>query len=55
MTPQELAQFCREQLGLEAERSGGIFYSKPELLKRGDVYLMGYNPGGDGGLPLAKN
>ena len=54
MTPQELAQFCREQLGVEAERSGGIFYSKPELLKRGDVYLMGYNPGGDSGPPISE-
>ncbi len=53
MTPQELAQFCREQLGAEAKRSGGIFYSKPELLKSGDVYLMGYNPGGDSGPPIS--
>lgn len=53
MTPIELAQFTRAQLGADTKRSGGVFYSKPELLTRGDVYLMGYNPGGDSGPPIS--
>jgi hypothetical protein len=35
--------------------SGGILYSSKETLKLGDVYLMGFNPGGSGGLKLRQS
>ncbi|MCK7460015.1 hypothetical protein [Idiomarina aminovorans] len=54
MTLQQLAQFCREQLGSHANKNGGIFYSKSDAFKKGDIYLLGYNPGGDSGQPIIE-
>lgn len=31
---------------------GGILYSSKETLAKGDIYFMGYNPGGLGGAPF---
>ena len=31
------------------EYNGGILYSSKDTLKKGDIYFMGYNPGGLGG------
>ena len=37
----------RDKLTLIDQASGSIFYSSYETIKPSDVYLMGFNPGGD--------
>ena len=50
VTKEQLPEFIRKTLGPEyLKKSGGIFYSSHETLCAGDVYLIGLNPGGEGG------
>lgn len=47
MTPAlSIAEFAREQLRSIASRSGYVLYSAASTLCKGDVYLLGHNPGG---------
>ncbi len=42
-----LTASLKHHLSTHMERSGSILYSAGSTLKAGDVYLMGFNPGGD--------
>jgi hypothetical protein len=47
MTPAKaIAEFAREQLQSVASLSGYVLYSPAETLRKGQVYLLGHNPGG---------
>jgi len=47
VTPaQSIAEFAREQLRSIASLSGYVLYSAASTLCKGDVYLLGHNPGG---------
>ena len=50
----ELPDIARRALGGICDRSGAILYSSHTTLKPGDVYLLGFNPGGEGGSPLRE-
>jgi len=47
-----LPEIARQSLGKLLNESGGILYSSHNTLQRGDIYLLGYNPGGVGGHPI---
>jgi hypothetical protein len=49
---QELFRITKEK-GI-SEWKGGVLYSSKDTLKKGDLYLMGYNPGGSGGATSIK-
>lgn len=53
----ELPAFARNCLVDLLDRPGGILYSSHETLSKGDVYLLGFNPGGgdDGAVKLADS
>jgi hypothetical protein len=44
----ELPKIAKESLAGILDRPGSILYSSHETLKSGDVYLLGFNPGGSG-------
>ena len=46
MTAKEFELLVRETLKEEVERHGEVLYSSVETIKKGDIYLMGTNPGG---------
>lgn len=51
----ELQNVAREYLADRLDVPGSILYSSHETLKRGDIYLLGFNPGGSGGEPVRKS
>jgi hypothetical protein len=51
MTPRKLAQFARKRLHAILDMSGEVLYSGVSTLERGDIYLLGHNPGGDAANP----
>ena len=55
MSKDEIPRIARKALSDVLGESGSILYSSHETLKSGDVYLLGFNPGGAGGNPVAKS
>lgn len=55
MTKEQLQELARRELSDLGGKSGGILYTSHENLKPGPVYLLGFNPGGDGGPSLRAN
>jgi hypothetical protein len=51
----ELPKIARESLAGILDKSGSILYSSHETLKSGDVYLLGFNPGGSGGSAVERS
>jgi hypothetical protein len=52
MNKDDIPKIPRKELTELLEHPGSILYSSHETLKPGDVYLLGFNPGGAGGNPL---
>jgi hypothetical protein len=55
MTKDALSIVAKNALRDLLEQPGEILYSSHETIKPGLVYLLGLNPGGEGGLPLIKS
>lgn len=55
MKKDELPVFAKDTLADILDKPGSMLYSSHETLKSGDVYLLGFNPGGAGGNRLAKS
>jgi len=51
----EIPEFARTNLAEYLDQPGSILYSSHQTLKPGDVYLLGFNPGGTGSKPLRAN
>jgi len=47
MEKKDLPSLAKCYLGKYLNQSGAILYSSHETLKKGDVYLLGYNPAGE--------
>lgn len=54
MEKMQIPLVAREQLANYLEMSGAILYSSHQTLQKGDIYLLGFNPGGGEDEPLAK-
>lgn len=54
MTKDEIPIIAQESLSDIWGEPGGILYSSHETLKPGNVYLLGFNPGGSNGAPLSE-
>jgi len=52
MSKNEIPRIARKVLYEVLGESGSILYSSHETLIAGDVYVLGFNPGGDGGNPV---
>lgn len=52
---EELPDFARKQLGGLLNQPGKVLYSSHETLCEGDIYLIGYNPGGSEGRPISES
>lgn len=52
MNKQGLLDFAYSQLADILEKPGHILYSGHSSLKKGDIYVLGFNPGGDDKIPL---
>src|ERR1022692_2346551 len=53
-----LAKFiadAKRSLGPVLNRTGGIRYSATDTLSLGNIYILGLNPGGDGGPTIAQD
>jgi hypothetical protein len=53
-----LAKFiadAKRSLGPVLNRTGGILYSAADTLSLGEIYILGLNPGGDGGPTIAQD
>jgi hypothetical protein len=55
MSKEQISKIARESLSDLLDASGSILYSSHETLTSGEVYLLGFNPGGSGGNPLWQN
>ncbi len=55
MSKADIPKIARENLNELLNESGSILYSSHETLRKNDVYLLGFNPGGTGGNPLSSN
>lgn len=55
MHKNDLPKIAKESLSDVLSKSGSILYSSHETLKAGDVYLLGFNPGGIGGHPVEQS
>lgn len=55
MKKDDIPRIAKDCLNDILDSPGSILYSSHETLKQGAVYLMGFNPGGAGGLPVEKN
>jgi hypothetical protein len=55
MIKEEIPKIAKDALSEVLSESGSILYSSHETLKSGDVYLLGFNPGGAGGNPVEKS
>jgi hypothetical protein len=55
MNKELIPQIARENLSDFLGEAGGIMYSSHETLAPGQVYLLGFNPGGTGGNALGVN
>lgn len=52
ITKQNLISLGKECLPLILEKKGELIYSSHETLKKGDIYLLGLNPGGEGFITI---
>lgn len=52
MNKDDIPKIARKELTELLEHPGSMLYSSHETLKPGNVYLLGFNPGGAGGNPL---
>lgn len=52
---ENLISLGKENLKLILERQGELIYSSHESLKKGDVYLLGLNPGGEGFITIKEH
>lgn len=50
-----IPEIAKTELRSILNESGCIFYSSHETLCKGDIYIMGYNPGGRGGPNILKS
>ena len=50
-----MPQIARNNLADLLDERGSILYSSHETLKPGDVYLLGFNPGGSDGYPIDQS
>lgn len=55
MSKDEIPQIAKTNLAGLLDKLGSILYSSHETLKPGDVYLLGFNPGGTGGNPIERS
>ena len=55
MNKLDLSILARKCLSSQLDLPGSILYGGHETLRRGDIYLMGFNPGGTGGDTLGVN
>ncbi|MEN8108648.1 MAG: hypothetical protein ABFS22_11660 [Pseudomonadota bacterium] len=55
MNKDEIPGIARKNLACLLNESGSILYSSHETLKPNDVYLLGFNPGGEGGNTLSSS
>lgn len=55
MNKEEIPKIAKNALSDVLSESGSILYSSHETLKHGDVYLLGFNPGGAGGNPIEQS
>ena len=55
MSKDEIPKIAKKTLSDVLSESGSILYSSHETLKPGDVYLLGFNPGGAGGNPVEQS
>ncbi|WP_026344714.1 hypothetical protein [Oceanimonas smirnovii] len=55
MGKNRLPELAKTQLSDLLNQPGCILYSSHKTLKPGDIYLMGFNPGGAGGKPLSHH
>lgn len=55
MSKETIPKIARASLVDFLDESGSVLYSSHETLKSGEVYLLGFNPGGAGGNRLDKN
>ena len=55
MNKEEIPRIAKDALSEVLSESGSILYSSHETLKSGDVYLLGFNPGGAGGNPVEQS
>lgn len=55
MSKKEIQKMARSKLSHYVNVPGSLFYSSHEALKSGDVYLLGFNPGGGEGRPLGES
>jgi hypothetical protein len=55
MSKDEIPRIAKKALSDVLGESGSILYSSHETLKSGDVYLLGFNPGGAGGNPVEQS
>lgn len=49
MKKEDIPEYARQTLTKHLHEPGGILYSSHQTLKKGDVYLLGFNPGGSDG------
>lgn len=55
MTKDEIPKVAKIALSDVLSQSGSILYSSHETLKPGNVYLLGFNPGGEGGSSVEQS
>ncbi|MGZ8261475.1 MAG: hypothetical protein ACXW11_03885 [Methylotenera sp.] len=55
ITKEDLPEFTKQKLAALLAEPGSILYSSHETLQPGDVYLLGFNPGGENGQPLINS
>src|SRR5690606_35182845 len=52
MNKSDIQRIARGSLSEVLNESGSILYSSHQTLRKGDIYLLGFNPGGTEGDPL---
>ncbi|MCL2523077.1 MAG: uracil-DNA glycosylase family protein [Betaproteobacteria bacterium] len=52
---QDFVHFSEKTLSSILNEIGGTLYSSKDSLKRGDIYILGINPGGEGGQTIGDN
>lgn len=55
MKKEDIPKVAKEALTDLLGEPGGVLYSSHETLQPGDVYLLGFNPGGSGNRPLGES
>lgn len=55
MSKDEIPKIAKTNLAALLDKPGSILYSSHETLKPGDLYLLGFNPGGVGGNPIERS